>query len=246
MHCFDIASVSWSPVHLQNNSVRYLPGFGPVVPQLCSDCGKKFNMGGPIWSGRIHDQEWVNSILGEVKSMKDRYPAYDRISAVLTTISEVCCLFPHRFYFLCMYIDPINKSLLIKIFLSCEVNLSMPFPCSHFDPMQELPDVPLFLSLHNLCSTLKCTSPSAVMFRSAVINAGYRVSGTHVNPLGLKTDAPMDVIWDIMRCWVRIPIESSLLSFEAPEQLVLLTNILMYTEINIMFMSLVSYRNSLC
>ena len=68
---------------------------------------------------------------------------------------------------------------------------------------QELPDVPLFLSLHNLCATLKCTSPSAVIFRSAVINAGYRISGTHVNPLGLKSDAPMNVIWDIMRCWVR-------------------------------------------
>lgn len=68
--------------------------------------------------------------------------------------------------------------------------------------LQELPDVPLFLSLHNLCATLKCTSPSAVIFRSAVINAGYRISGTHVNPLGLKTDAPMEVIWDIMRCWV--------------------------------------------
>lgn len=68
--------------------------------------------------------------------------------------------------------------------------------------MQELPDVPLFVSLHGLCATLKCTSPSAVIFRSAVINAGYRISGSHVNPLGLKTDAPMDVIWDIMRCWV--------------------------------------------
>ncbi|XP_043704199.1 probable tRNA (guanine(26)-N(2))-dimethyltransferase 2 [Telopea speciosissima] len=139
----------------KNNSVRYLPGFGPVVPQECSDCGKKFNMGGPIWSAPIHDQEWVASILANVKSMKDRYPAYDRISAVLTTISE------------------------------------------------ELPDVPLFVSLHNLCATLKCTSPSAVMFRSAVINAGYRISGTHVNPLGLKSDASMDVIWDIMRCWVK-------------------------------------------
>ncbi|KAJ7974284.1 tRNA (guanine(26)-N(2))-dimethyltransferase [Quillaja saponaria] len=139
----------------KNNSVRYLPGFGPVVPQECSDCGKKFNMGGPIWSASIHDQEWVASILADLKSMKDRYPAYDRLSAVLTTISE------------------------------------------------ELPDVPLFLSLHNLCATLKCTSPSAVIFRSAVINAGYRISGTHVNPLGLKSDAPMDVIWDIMRCWVK-------------------------------------------
>ncbi|XAR71317.1 tRNA (guanine(26)-N(2))-dimethyltransferase [Bertholletia excelsa] len=112
----------------KNNSVRYLPGFGPVVPQDCSDCGKKYNMGGPIWSASIHDQEWVTSILANVKSMKDRYPAYDRISAVLTTISE------------------------------------------------ELPDVPLFLSLHNLCATLKCTSPSAIIFRSAVINAGYRIS----------------------------------------------------------------------
>ncbi|XP_010260696.1 PREDICTED: probable tRNA (guanine(26)-N(2))-dimethyltransferase 2 [Nelumbo nucifera] len=139
----------------KNNSVRYLPGFGPAVPQECSDCGKKFNMGGPIWSAPIHDQEWVTSILANVKSMKDRYPAYDRISAVLTTISE------------------------------------------------ELPDVPLFVSLHSLCGTLKCTSPSAVVFRSAVINAGYRISGTHVNPLGLKSDAPMDVIWDIMRCWVK-------------------------------------------
>ncbi|KAI3500639.1 hypothetical protein L1887_36463 [Cichorium endivia] len=139
----------------KNTSVRYLPGFGPVVPQECSDCGKKYNMGGPIWSAPIHDQDWVTSILTEVKAMKNRYPAFDRISAVLTTISE------------------------------------------------ELPDVPLFLSLHNLCGTLKCTSPSAVIFRSAVINAGYRISGTHVNPLGLKSDAPMDVIWDIMRCWVK-------------------------------------------
>lgn len=74
----------------QNNSIRYLPGYGPVVPQECSYCGKKFNMGGPIWSAPIHDQEWVTSILADVKSMTNNYPAYDRISAVLTTISEVC------------------------------------------------------------------------------------------------------------------------------------------------------------
>ncbi|OAY73270.1 putative tRNA (guanine(26)-N(2))-dimethyltransferase 1 [Ananas comosus] len=140
---------------IENNSVKSAPGFGPVVPQECTHCGKKFNMGGPIWSAPIHDQEWVLSMLANVKAMKEKYPAYDKITSVLTTISE------------------------------------------------ELHDVPLFVSLHNLCATLKCTSPSAVMFRSAVINAGYRISGSHVNPLGLKSDAPMDVIWDIMRCWVK-------------------------------------------
>ncbi|WMV19050.1 hypothetical protein MTR67_012435 [Solanum verrucosum] len=141
----------------KSNTLRYHPGFGPAISQDCSDCGKKFNMGGPIWSAPIHDQEWVAAILADVKSMKEQYPAYDRICAMLTAVSE------------------------------------------------ELPDIPLFLSLHNISATLKCTSPSAVMFRSAVINAGYRTSGTHVNPLGLKTDAPMHTIWDIMRCWVTVP-----------------------------------------
>ncbi|TVU47589.1 hypothetical protein EJB05_07195, partial [Eragrostis curvula] len=139
----------------KNNSVKHAPGIGPVVPQECSDCGKKFNVGGPIWSAPIHDQDWVVSTLTDVKSMKDRYPAYDKITSVLTTVSE------------------------------------------------ELHDIPLFFSLHNIAGTVKCTSPSLVMFRSAVINAGYRISSTHVNPLGVKSDAPWDVIWDIMRCWVK-------------------------------------------
>ncbi|KAK9683109.1 hypothetical protein RND81_10G117300 [Saponaria officinalis] len=139
----------------KNNSVRYHPGHGPVVAQECADCGKRFIMGGPIWSAPIHDQEWATSTLTDFKAMKDRYPAYDHVVGLLTNISE------------------------------------------------ELPDVPLFLCLHNLCGTLKCTSPSAVMFRSAVLNAGYRISGSHITPLALKTDAPMSVIWDIMRCWVK-------------------------------------------
>lgn len=81
--------------------------------------------------------------------------------------------------------------------------------------MQELHDIPLFFSLHNICANVKCTSPSAVLFRSAVLNAGYRISSTHVNPLGLKTDAPWDVIWDIMRCWVHpfIPFAITFLTY---------------------------------
>ncbi|KAG0596587.1 hypothetical protein M758_UG268000 [Ceratodon purpureus] len=68
---------------------------------------------------------------------------------------------------------------------------------------EELNDVPLYVSLHSMSATLKCTPPSATLFRSAVVNAGYRISGSHANPLGLKTDAPMEVLWDIMRCWVK-------------------------------------------
>lgn len=144
-------------------------------------------MGGPIWSAPIHDQEWVASIIADVYRMKSSYPAYEHISAILNTISEVSTF---RTYHISSCVTTRWESNLL-IFLT------------HFVFLQELPDVPLFLSLHNLCATLKCTSPSAVIFRSAVINAGYRISRSHVCAIGLKSDAPMDVIWDIMRCWVR-------------------------------------------
>jgi tRNA (guanine26-N2/guanine27-N2)-dimethyltransferase len=57
-------------------------------------------------------------------------------------------------------------------------------------------------STHDLCKTLHCTAPKGETLRSALINAGFRVSGSHANPLALKTDAPPAVVWDVMRCWV--------------------------------------------
>ncbi|KAL3144470.1 hypothetical protein ABBQ32_004211 [Trebouxia sp. C0010 RCD-2024] len=68
---------------------------------------------------------------------------------------------------------------------------------------EELVDVPLYFSLHDVCKTVKCTPPKADVLRSALINAGFRVSSTHANPLGVKTDAPFSAVWDIIRCWVQ-------------------------------------------
>ena len=68
---------------------------------------------------------------------------------------------------------------------------------------EELLDVPLHYDLHSMGGTLKVTPPNAWLFKSAIINAGYRVSGTHSNPLGVKTDAPAEALWDILRCWVK-------------------------------------------
>ncbi|CAD7703013.1 unnamed protein product [Ostreobium quekettii] len=68
---------------------------------------------------------------------------------------------------------------------------------------EELQDVPLYINVHEICKTVKTFPPRADAFASAIKNAGHRVSGTHVTPLGLKTDAPWQVIWDVMRTWVR-------------------------------------------
>lgn len=67
----------------------------------------------------------------------------------------------------------------------------------------ELPDVPLYMDLHEACKTLKSSVPRNEIFKSALLNAGYRVSGTHCSPLGIKTDAPWSVVWDVLRCWIK-------------------------------------------
>lgn len=64
---------------------------------------------------------------------------------------------------------------------------------------EELPNCPLYLSLDATASLLKLSVPSLVMFRSAILNAGYCVSLSHCHPLSIKTDAPMSVIWDLFQ-----------------------------------------------
>ena len=41
------------------------------------------------------------------------------------------------------------------------------------------------------------------VFIGSCVLAGFRVSSTHANPLGVKTDAPFSAVWDIIRCWVQ-------------------------------------------
>eukprot|EP00195_Chlamydomonas_chlamydogama_P004170 CAMPEP_0202922836 /NCGR_PEP_ID=MMETSP1392-20130828/78133_1 /ASSEMBLY_ACC=CAM_ASM_000868 /TAXON_ID=225041 /ORGANISM="Chlamydomonas chlamydogama, Strain SAG 11-48b" /LENGTH=576 /DNA_ID=CAMNT_0049616487 /DNA_START=1623 /DNA_END=3353 /DNA_ORIENTATION=+ len=68
---------------------------------------------------------------------------------------------------------------------------------------EELPDSPLYYDLHDVCKTVKCQPPKSEVFRSALLNAGYRVSCSHANPLAIKTNAPSSVFWDIIRCWIQ-------------------------------------------
>jgi tRNA (guanine26-N2/guanine27-N2)-dimethyltransferase len=67
----------------------------------------------------------------------------------------------------------------------------------------ELPDVPLYLELHSICKVVKACVPKYETFKSALINAGYRVSGSHASETAIKTDAPWPFVWDVIRHWVR-------------------------------------------
>ncbi|KAK8782526.1 hypothetical protein V5799_016138 [Amblyomma americanum] len=61
--------------------------------------------------------------------------------------------------------------------------------------------VPLYFMLDRLASTVRASTPSMLQFRSALLNAGYQVSLSHACKNSVKTDAPMEFVWDIIRTW---------------------------------------------
>ncbi|XP_062979339.1 tRNA (guanine(26)-N(2))-dimethyltransferase isoform X2 [Elgaria multicarinata webbii] len=83
--------------------------------------------------------------------------------------------------------------------------------------MEELSDAPLYYTLDHLSKTIRCSSPSLLQFRSALLHAGYRVSLSHACKNTIKTDAPPSVLWDIMRCWEKLnPVKRERLSESSP------------------------------
>ncbi|KAI1719816.1 n2,N2-dimethylguanosine tRNA methyltransferase domain-containing protein [Ditylenchus destructor] len=68
---------------------------------------------------------------------------------------------------------------------------------------EELHDVPLYYEYGQLMSVVRCPVPKLVTVRSALLNAGYRCSISHCNPKALKTDAPVQFLWDICRAWAK-------------------------------------------
>merc|ERR1712176_1072473 len=63
-------------------------------------------------------------------------------------------------------------------------------------------ETPLYYTLPGLCQSLRCSSPPLRAFKGALVNAGYKVSGYHKDPSAVKTDAPSNIVWDIMRAWM--------------------------------------------
>ena len=61
------------------NSKKYPPGTGPPVGESCPECGRKFHLGGPIWSEAIHNQEFVQKVLDKVKNNPDEYKTSERM-----------------------------------------------------------------------------------------------------------------------------------------------------------------------
>lgn len=74
-------------------------------------------------------------------------------------------------------------------------------------PSTSVPALPpvsslLFYSPSLMFQIVGASCPKLTLVRSAIFNAGYAVSQTHCMHNGLKTNAPAQVMWDIIRCYI--------------------------------------------
>jgi len=137
----------------QQGNVKYKHAHGPPVTSICSQCGAKFRVGGPIWLGPLFDPAFLQETITTIEQAPDDSYAYrDRMLSMLRVLSE------------------------------------------------ELPD-PLYYVTSKLARLIHTHTPQIKTLRSAIMNAGYKVSSSHADRDSIKTDAPPEVIWDIMRAF---------------------------------------------
>ncbi|CAB0017982.1 unnamed protein product, partial [Nesidiocoris tenuis] len=110
-------------------------------------------VGGPVWSGPLHDVPFVEKLLSHVEKNFDKFGTAKRMIGMLSLIKD---------------------------------ELTTPF----------------YYTVDAVCSLVHCEAIPLIKFRSALANAGFKVSETHVAKNSVKTNAPVQVIWDMIRTWV--------------------------------------------
>ncbi|ODV96678.1 hypothetical protein PACTADRAFT_83992 [Pachysolen tannophilus NRRL Y-2460] len=160
----------------KQNQYNFKRSQGPPCGSECTYCGYKNHLTGPMWSGPLHNQEFMDKILEIQKTLpEDVYGTTSRIKGMVILAKQ---------------------------------ELEQPF---YFKPT-------------SLSSVLHCQPPSINELAAAIGNSGYDVSLTHACPSAIKTDAPWELIWLIMKKWIELnPIKMDKLS-ETTAAFKILTN----------------------
>jgi tRNA (guanine26-N2/guanine27-N2)-dimethyltransferase len=66
-------------VEVKGSNTRFVPAVGPPVNQICEHCGHKHKVSGPIWSDRIHDFDFVDRVIRNIKKNKDNFGTAERM-----------------------------------------------------------------------------------------------------------------------------------------------------------------------
>ncbi|KAF5380997.1 hypothetical protein D9615_003984 [Tricholomella constricta] len=62
--------------------------YGPAVTEKCPECESALHMAGPMWSGPLHDSNFVTKVLEHVEANQDKYGTAVRMKGMLNVAQE--------------------------------------------------------------------------------------------------------------------------------------------------------------
>ena len=172
---------------------KYSLAQSSAASKHCDHCGAIMHLGGPMWAGPIHNPVFVQKMLQTIPTLDAKvYGTLDRLEGMLTLALEEDLT------------NPIVKS---------NTNGQAETTSSDSDDVNDpiiprmlphlIDQTPLFFVPSTLAKVLHCETPSEDQIRGALLHLGYRASRSHCKAGSIKTNAPWNVIWEIMREWVR-------------------------------------------
>ncbi|KAH8836711.1 hypothetical protein MCOR27_001445 [Pyricularia oryzae] len=207
----------------KGGGIFYKHGFalGPTTDKVCGHCGTKTHLAGPMYAGRLHSPEFIQSILDDLPNASTEvYGTTDRIKGMLTTALEEI-----------MDPRPEDREAIPKKHIRHEQEVAEANKCqqdektngeksekskkqesngpvtapklSKEERLAEIEPYPFFWSPSMVAKVLHCQTPNEDAIRGALKGLGYRVTRSHCKPGSVKTDAPWSVVWEVMREWVR-------------------------------------------
>ncbi|MCJ1313526.1 RNA methyltransferase tRNA(m5U54)methyltransferase [Agyrium rufum] len=205
-----------------NTVYRYSQALAPSATQLCEHCDYKTHLVGPMWGGPLHNPFFVQKMIDGLEDLDEEvYGTMKRMEGMLMVARDETLL-PEP--------ESVESNGVAKeqdgsitdgvstgenqskqneeeaALQSSNDERAAPPPQSQpiasIHPSLHDP-TPFFLIPSTLARTLHCVSPSDAALRGALTHLGYQTTRSHTKPGSIRTDAPFDVIWEVMREWVR-------------------------------------------
>ncbi|KAF2084841.1 TRM-domain-containing protein [Saccharata proteae CBS 121410] len=154
---------------------------GPSAAPRCAHCGFKTHLSGPMYGGPLHNPAFIEKMLAYLPELdRETYATTDRIEGMLTTAYEET-----------LWDDESKAPKLAD-------DGAIPRM-----PAEQQDRHPFYFVPSALAKVLHCQAPSEGQVKGALRHLGYRATRSHTKRSTIRTDAPWEVVWEVMREWVR-------------------------------------------
>lgn len=172
---------------------KHLISQAPGCDSRCQHCGSKTHIAGPMWAGPLHNAAFVEKILSDMEHADpDVYQTKPRIEGMLHTALEEL-----------LVNDAVTSYCPPSSGVQEDAESSPPSELVSTIPPTTLDHSPFFFNPSAISKVIHAQAPPDAAVRGALRKLGYRATRSHCAAGSIKTDAPWNVLWEIMREWVR-------------------------------------------